>query len=45
MLNHLCSPQMSDLIVRLLNFNKNVLQKNNPDVSDLSDQVDKTSED
>ena len=36
---------MSDLIVRLLNFNKKVLQKSNSDVSDLSDQVEKNSED
>ena len=27
MLDHLYSPQMSELIVRILNFNKNVLTK------------------
>ena len=27
MLDHLCSPQMSDIFVRLLNFNTRVFQK------------------
>ena len=34
MLEHLYSPMMSDLIVRLLNFNKKVLERRSSDFSD-----------